>query len=275
METQFNNIDKKANVWVYAISASVLVDGIKHSGKTTTGVGKQPINWIVIETLQVAVSLDTVDPTSPKELELAFSEYEDTLQNLCDDYDCLPMRFGTKMPLVQVHQSIGHSISQYLEKLESCAGCCELSVRWAIPLPLLELSVVIDPLATSKIKNASSGTSYLTQKRDQSRFSHTADRIACETGAKLQRLHPNAIRKVVSSSRRLPTLEPSALAFPTQADPSNGDVLYGQPDYFVIELSLLVLKEHVDALKDAIREERIADLEPTVLSGPWPVHSFV
>jgi len=270
METQFNKIDEKANVWVYAIAASVLVDGIKHPGKPTTGVGKQLIEWIVIDSLQVAVSLDTVDPISPKETELAFSEYENALQEMCAVHDCLPMRFGTKMPLLQVHQSIRHGISHYVKKLESCAGCCELSVRWAIPIRLLDASSTKDSHSTNETKSVISGTSYLMQKREQSRFSCDADRIAGETGAKLQKIHPNAIRKVVSSSRRLESQSISA-----QAELMSGVAGYDHTDYFVIELSLLVLKVHADTLKTAIREERIAGLEPTLLSGPWPVHSFV
>lgn len=265
-----DNIDGKAKVWVYAISARKSANGIQHNWQPTKGLDQQTIHWIEIESLQVAVSLDTVDPTSPYETELAFEEYENALQEMCAVHDCLPIRFGTKMPLVQVYQLIRLGFSHYLEKLESCAGCCELSIRWAIPIPLLAQSSAKNSLSNSKGESVSSGTSYLMQKRDQSRFSCAADQIACETGAKLQKLYPDAIRKLVSSSRRL-----DARPIPAQAELGNNAVGFDHLDYFVVELSLLVLKDHVATLKNAIREERIADLQPVLLSGPWPVHSFV
>jgi len=254
-----------SRVWIYAI----LMSDLTHKQVEILGIDEQPIQWVSVDSLRVAVSLDLGNTATAKGLERAFSEYELVLCELCSSRDCLPIRFGTKMPVHQVQELLRNQDQRFLEQLEQFSGCCELSIRWAVPVHLLDRSSAQNSIET-RSATTESGTSYLARRREQSRITSAAERLASETGAKLQELHPAAIRKVLSSSRKLdskftPGAMPSSIEFEAH------DFL----NLIVIEIALLVLKSDAERIKSLLHSQYIHGQAPTLISGPWPVYSFV
>jgi len=260
---------ENARVWIYAIATNDLthkqadIVGI-------VGIDDQPIQWVAIDSLQVAVSLDLGNTATAKGLEHAFLEYELVLCGLCSSRDCLPIRFGTKMPVHQVRELLRNHGQRFQEQLEQFSGCCELSVRWAFPIQILDQSSSPDLTATSKSTTAESGTSYLVRRREQSRIASAAERLASETAAKLQELYPAAIRKVLSSARKLESRSMSgAILSSTESEVSDFS------DLIVIEIALLVFKSDAEGIKSLLHSQTIHGHSPTLISGPWPMYSFV
>ena len=252
-------------VWIYAIATTDL----KNKQVEIFGINAQPIQWVTIDSLQVAVSLD-IGNMAAKGLEHAFLEYELVLCKLCSSRDCLPIRFGTKMPEHQVHEVLGKQGKRFHEQLEQFSGCCEISVRWAVPMQIFDQPSASDFIATTKSTTAESGTSYLVRRREQSRIASAAERLAGETGAKLQEFYPAAIRKVLSSARKL-----DSRSMPVAMQPSTESEVSDFSDLIVIEVALLVLKSDAESIKSLMHSEHIHGQAPTLISGPWPLYSFV
>jgi len=255
-----------SRVWIYAIAANNLT----HNRVDIAGVDNQTIQWVAIDSLQVAVSLDLGNTATAKGLERAFSEYELVLVELSATLDCLPIRFGTKMPVHQVQELLRNQKKHFHEQLEQFSGCCELSARWAVPIGVLDQSSALNQIATPKSSTTESGTSYLARRREQSRITIDAERLASETGAKLQELYPAAIRKVLSSARKLDSKSMSSV-IPS----SNGFEANDFSNLIVIEIALLVLKSEAEGIKSLLHTQNIHGQAPTLISGPWPVYSFV
>jgi len=229
------------------------------------GIDEQPIQWVSIDSLQIAVSLDTGN-TAAKGLEHAFLEYELVLGKLCSSRDCLPLRFGTKLPMHQVHELIGKQGKRFHEQLQQFSGCCEISVRWAVPIQILDQPSASGLTATSKSTSVESGTSYLARRREQSRIVSAAERLASETGAKLQELDPAAIRKLLTTARKL-----DSRSMPGEMQPSTESEVIDFSDLMVIEISLLVLKSDAERIKSLLNSQLIHGQAPTVISGPLPM----
>jgi len=255
-----------SRVWIYAI----LMSDLTHKQVEILGIHGQPIQWVAIDSLQVAVSLDLGNPATAIGLERAFSEYELVLCELCSSRDCLPIRFGTKMPVHQVQELLRNQEQRFLEQLEQFSGCCELSIRWAVPIHLLDRSSAQNSIATTRSTTKESGTSYLARRREQSRITSAAEQLASETGAKLQELHPAAIRKVLSSARKLDSKSMSS-AMPSSIEFEANDF----SDIIVIEIALLVFKSDAERIKSLLHSHYIHGQAPTLISGPWPMYSFV
>jgi len=257
---------ENSRVWIYAIAANNLTN----NRVDIAGIDDQPIQWVAIDSLQVAVSLDLGNTATAKGLERAFSEYELVLCELCSSHDCLPIRFGTKIPVHQVRELLRNQEQRFHEQLEQFSGCCELSVRWAVPIHVLDQPSALNHIATPKSTTTESGTSYLARRREQSRNTSAAQRLASETGAKLQELYPAAIRKVLSSARKL---DPKSMsrAMPSSIEFEANDF----SDIIVVEIALLVLKSDAERIKSLLHTQHIHGQAPTLISGPWPVYSFV
>ena len=257
---------ENARVWIYAITTN----DSTHKQVEIFGIDDQPIQWVAIDSLQVAVSLDLGNTATAKGLERAFSEYELVLYGLCSPRDCLPIRFGTKMPVHQVQELLRNQGKRFQEQLEQLSGCCELSIRWAMPIQILDQPSASELTATPKSTTVESGTSYLVRRREISRIASAAERLASETGAKLQELYPAVIRKVLSSARKLESKTMTGALQPsTESDVSDFSNL------IVIEVALLVFKSDAERIKSLLRSQYIHGQEPTLISGPWPMYSFV
>jgi len=252
-------------VWIYAISMTDLT----HKQVEILGIDEQPIQWVSVGSLQIAASLDLGNTLTAKGLERAFRDYESVLSELGSSRDCLPIRFGTKMPVHQVQELLRNQDQRFLEQLEQFSGCCELSIRWAVPVHLLDRSSAQNSIET-RSATTESGTSYLARRREQSRIASVAERLACETGAKLRELYPTVIRKVLSSARKLESRSMSGVMQPsTEFDASDFS------DFIVIELALLVFKSDAERIKSLLHSQYIHGQAPTLISGPWPMYSFV
>jgi len=259
------NAMETPQVWIYAIATTDLTT----KQVEIFGIDEQPIQWVSIDSLQIAVSPD-IGNTAAIGFEHAFLEYESVLGKLCSTRDCLPVRFGTKMPMHEVPEVLGKQAKRYHEQLEAFSGCCEISVRWAIPIQILDQPSTSDLTSTSKSTTAESGTSYLVRRREQSRIASAAERLASETGAKLRDLCPAAIRKVLSTARKL-----DSKSMPCAMQPSTESEVSDFSDLIVIELALLVLKSDAERIKSLLHSQHIHGQAPTLISGPWPLYSFV
>jgi len=299
---------ENAKVWIYAIATN----DFTQKRVEIVGIDDQPIQWVAIDSLQVAVSLDigerqnglhwegeaSADPkpslagaslshpnrrqvdfslplalgttATGKGLEHAFLEYELVLRALCSSQDCLPIRFGTKMPVQQVQELLRNQGKRFQEQLERFAGCCELLIRWAVPIQILDRASTHNSMATTRSTTTESGTSYLARRREQSRITSAAERLASETGARLQELYPAVIRKVLSSARKFESKTLSDAMQPrTESEFSDFSNL------IVIEIALLVLKCDAERIKSLLHSLCIHGEAPTLISGPWPIYSFV
>jgi len=255
-----------SRVWIYAI----LMSDLTHKQVEILGIDEQPIQWVSVGSLQIATTLDLGATVPPKGLERAFLDYESVLSQLCSSHDCLPIRFGTKMPVHQVRELLRNQEKRFHDQLEQFSGCCELSVRWAVPIHLLDQPSALNHITKPKSTTTESGTSYLARRREQSRITSAAERLASETGAKLQELYPAAIRKVLSSARKLESRSMSgAILSSTESEVSDFS------DLIVIEVALLVLKSDAESIKSLMHSEHIHGQAPTLISGPWPLYSFV
>jgi len=253
-------------VWIYAISMTDLT----HKQVEILGIDEQPIQWVSVGSLQIAASLDLGNTLTAKGLERAFRDYESVLSELGSSRDCLPIRFGTKMPVHQVQELLRNQEKRFHEQLEQFSGCCELSIRWAVPIHVLDQPSAQNDIAATKSTTTESGTSYLAGRREQSRIASAAERLASETGAKLQELYPAVIRKVLSSARKLESKTMTGALQPsTESDVSDFSNL------IVIEVALLVFKSDAERIKSLLRSQYIHGQEPTLISGPWPMYSFV
>jgi len=257
---------ENSRLWIYAIASTTLDQNQVES----FGIDKQPIQWIAVDSLQVAVSLDQGNTSTARGLEQAFLEYELAMRELCDSRDCLPIRFGTQLSLKQIQELIRNEGERFRKRLEEFSGCVEVLVRWAVPIQMLDQPSAEDVAAMPKSTITESGTSYLVRRRDQSRVMSAADRLASETGARLREHCPLAIRKVLSSARKLDAKSTfGAIQSSTQSDLSDIS------NFIVIEVALLVLKSEAEAIKRLSHSEQILGQAPTLISGPWPMYSFV
>lgn len=259
------NAMETPQVWIYAIATTDLTT----KQVEIFGIDEQPIQWVSIDSLQIAVSPD-ISNMARKGLEHAFLKYELVLCKLCSSRDCLPIRFGTRMPVHQVPEILGKQAKRFHEQLKAFSGCCEISVRWAIPIQVLDQPSASDPTSTSKSTTAESGTSYLVRRREQSRIASAAERLASETGAKLRDRYPATIRKVLSTARKL-----DSRSMPCAMQPSTESEVSDFSDLIVIELALLVLKSDAERIKSLLHSQHIHGQAPTLISGPWPLYSFV
>ena len=260
------SLRENSPVWIYAIAANVLTS----DRAKVVGIQKQPIQWIVVDELQIAVSADLGSATTIVVTEQAFLEYERAICELCSDFDCLPVRFGTKLSMHQARDFLSEGFERFKKQLKEYSGCCELSIRWAIPTQMLEYFAASNASPLSNSPTNESGTSYLKKRREESRLSRVGELLASETAAKLQELFPESIRKVLSSARKLDsTLINGIPELRIESDKCE------LSQYTVIEVALLVIKNDAEVLKKLLCNQMVHSHSPTVVNGPWPIYSFV
>jgi hypothetical protein len=173
------------------------------------------------------------------------------------------MRFDALRGSLQVNEGV------LLSQLQWISGFREIAVRWLIE----EADSTADP-AQCIDRNVNvptrGGGAYLRSKQRHANRANQWKARAEQEGLEIRNRFPDEIRSFKCNAREfeLDLVSPQSASI---AEPTNS--LNKHP--WLIELTLLVAKDHCDRVLDYVSNHVICETRPLYANGPWPAFSFI